>query len=129
MKQYLMMKCLNCGHSFKSNVDTVRTRCSQCGKSKLIQVSALEESVISDVELLNKRVTVLEKFIKNNMQAPEHEPTHTPKSDLKAEVKQEPKSTSTPYTTSPESTPDIEVDPGSESETKLTLAQKLQLGD
>ena len=129
MKKYLMMKCLNCGHSFKSSVDTVRTRCSQCGKSKLIQVSAIEESVISDVELLKKRVTVLEKFIKNNMQAPEHEPTHTPKPKQKPNVKLEPESASTPDNKSTESTPDIKVDPGSESETKLTLAQKLQLGD
>ena len=116
------MKCLNCGHSFKSSVDTVRTRCSKCGKSKLIQVSAIEESVISDVELLKKRVTVLEKFIKNNMQVPGvTEPTHTPKPDLKAEVKQE------PYTTSSESTPGIEVDPGPEPEKKMRLAQKLGL--
>lgn len=132
MKQYLMMKCLNCGHSFKSSVDTVRTRCSKCNKSKLIQVSAIEESVISDVELLKKRVTALEKFIKNNMQAPgvtEPTRTHTPKPELKAEVKLEPKSTSTPYTTSQDSTSGIEVDHGPESETKLRLAQKLGLSD
>lgn len=107
-----MIKCLNCGHLFKSAVDTERTRCSKCGKSKLIQVSATEESVISDMELLKKRVTVIENVIKNNMQAPgvaEPIRTHTPKPELKAEVNPEPKSTSTPYTTSQDSTPDIEV--------------------
>jgi hypothetical protein len=96
----------------------------------LIQVSAIEESVISDVELLKKRVTALEKFIKNNMQAPgvtEPTRTHTPKPELKAEVKLEPKSTSTPYTTSPDSTPGIEVDHGSESEKKSRLVHKLGL--
>jgi len=130
VKQYLMIKCLNCGHSFKSAVDTVRTRCSKCGKSKLIQVSAIEESVISDVELLKKRANTLENFIQNNMQASgitKPTRTHTPKPELKAEVKQEPKSTSTPYTTSPESTPDIELDSGPEPEEKLTHAQKFGL--
>ena len=112
MKQYLMIKCLNCGHLFKSAVDTERTRCSKCGKSKLIQVSATEESVISDMELLKKRVNVIENIIKNNMQTPgvaEPIRTHTPKPELKAEVNPEPKSTSTPYTTSQDSTPGIEV--------------------
>jgi len=119
LKQYLMMKCMNCGHLFKSSVNTVRTRCSKCKKSKLIQVSAIEESIHSDVELLKNKVTTLEKFIKNNMQAPGvTEPTHTQthKPELKAEVKLEPKSTSTPDTTSPEFTPDIELEPGDEEE-------------
>ena len=104
-------------------MDTVRTRCSKCGKSKLIQVSAIEESVISDVELLKKRVTALENFIKNNMKVPGvTESTYTPKPELKAELLK-------PKSTSPESTPGIEVDPGPESEKKLTFAQKIGLVD
>jgi len=130
LKQYLMMKCLNCGHAFKSAVDTERTRCSKCGKSKLIHISATEESIISDMELLKKRVTVIENVIKNNMQAPgvaEPIHTHTPKPELKVEENPEPKSTPTPSTTSKDSTPGIEVDPGPESEENLSLAQKLGL--
>jgi len=106
LKQYIMMKCQNCGHSVKSSVDTVRTRCSKCGKSKFIQVNVIEDFVISDVELLNNRVTALENIIQNNIQSPSvGEPTHiqTPKPELKIEVMLEPKSTSPPYTTSQES--------------------------
>ncbi len=127
MKQYIMMRCQNCGHSVKSSVDTVRTRCSKCGKSKFIQVNAIEDFVISDVELLNNRVTALENLIKNNIQSPSvGEPTHiqTPKPELKTEVMQESKSTSPPYTTSQDSTPGIEVNPGSESVIRIKVIGK-----
>ncbi|MCG7847744.1 MAG: hypothetical protein MIO93_01005, partial [ANME-2 cluster archaeon] len=127
LKQYIMMKCQNCGHSVKSSVDTVRTRCSKCGKSKFIQVNAIEDLVISDVELLEKRVNALENLIKNNIQSSSvAEPTriHTPKPELKTEVMLEPKSTSPPYITSQESTPGIEVDPGSESVIRIKVRGK-----
>ena len=127
MKQYIMMKCQNCGHSVKSSVDTVRTRCSKCGKSKFIQVNAIEDFVISDVELLNNRVTALENLIKNNIQSPSVAETtsiQTPKPELKTEVMLEPKSTSPPYTTSQDSTPGIEVDPGSESVIRIKVIGK-----
>ena len=127
MKQYIMMKCQNCGHSVKSSVDTVRTRCSKCGKSKFIQVNAIEDFVISDVELLNNRVTALENLINNNIQSPSvGEPTRiqTLKPELKAEVNPEPKSTSPSYTISQDSTPGIEVNPGSESVIRIKVIGK-----
>jgi len=127
LKQYIMMKCQNCGHSVKSSVDTTRTRCTKCGKSKFIQVNAIEDFVISDVELLKNRVIALENLIQNNIQSPSvGEPTRiqTLKPKSKTEVMLEPKSTSPPYTRSQDSTPGIEVDPGSETVIRIKVIEK-----
>jgi predicted nucleic acid-binding Zn-ribbon protein len=132
LKQYIMMKCQNCGHSVKSSVDTLRTRCSKCGKSKFIQVNAIEDFVISDVELLKNRVIALENLIQNNIQSPsvdESTRIQTLKPESKTEVMLEPKSTSPSYTisqdsTSQDSTPGIEVDPGSETVIRIKVIEK-----
>gem|GEM_PF-4704621 len=127
MKQYIMMKCQNCGHSVKSSVDTLRTRCSKCGKSKFIQVNAIEDFVISDVELLKNRVIALENLIQNNIQSPSvGEPTRiqTLKPESKTEVMLEPKSPFSSYTISQDSTPGIEVDPGLETVIRIKVIEK-----
>jgi len=124
LKQHVMMKCQNCGHSVKSSVDTKRTRCSKCGKSKFIQVNPIEDFVISDVELLKNRVIALENLIQNNIQSPSiGEPTciQTPKPELKTDVMLEPQSTSPLYTSYQDSNPGIEVDPRQESVNRIKV--------
>lgn len=62
MKQYIMLKCLNCGHLFKSNVNTKATRCHKCGKSSFLQVDKINEAAVADIEILKQDFVKFREF-------------------------------------------------------------------
>ena len=54
-----MLKCLNCGHLFKSNIATKATRCSACGKASFLQVDKINEAVVADIQILKKQIIII----------------------------------------------------------------------
>lgn len=63
MIDYVMLKCRNCGHMFKSNVTTKQTRCSKCGKSSFIKVDAINEAALTEIKILQDQVKILESWV------------------------------------------------------------------
>jgi DNA-directed RNA polymerase subunit RPC12/RpoP len=53
-----MMKCLNCGHIVKSKT-TGRTHCSQCKKTRFVEVVDFDETTVNEIITLKKQVTSL----------------------------------------------------------------------
>jgi len=53
-----LMKCLNCGHIVKSKT-TGRTHCSQCKKTRFVEVVDFDETTVNEIITLRKQVTSL----------------------------------------------------------------------
>jgi len=96
-----MLKCLNCGHIFKSNIKTEQTRCSSCGKASFIQVDKINEAVVADIEILKKQMLFITKRLdklegRSSTPTPivkdEPEPTEEPteESEITQQVEPEP---------------------------------------
>lgn len=55
MKQYQVMTCLRCNHSFKSKVDSIHVRCSECGSVKVVPALEMPPRISTDIEITKLR--------------------------------------------------------------------------
>lgn len=83
-----LMKCLNCGHIVKSKT-AGRTHCSQCKKTRFVEVVDFDETTVNEIIALRKQVTslkvrmgLLEEIVKSIMSEQETSHISEPKQQV-----------------------------------------------